>query len=46
MRPRITVVKSLSLKKLSIALETGQNDYNDIIQQARKVEGVNGDKTM
>jgi len=47
MRPRITVVKSLSLKKLSIALETGQNDYNDIIQQqARKVEGVNGDMTM
>jgi len=25
MRPRITVVKSLSLKKLSVALETGQN---------------------
>ena len=44
MRPRVTVVKSLSLKKLSMALEAGQNDYNDIIiqqpkkqQQARKV---------
>ena len=37
MRPRITVVKSLSLKKLSMALETGQSDYNDIlIQQQRK----------
>jgi hypothetical protein len=55
MRPRVTVVKSLSLKKLSMALEAGQSDYNDIIiqqrnqQQTKKVKDgdvrkkVNGD---
>ena len=36
MRPRVTVVKSLSLKKLSMALEAGQSDYNDIIIQQPK----------